>query len=85
MVLTEGIYTGYKYYETRYEDAVLNRYNANSSVGSTSGAWNYASEMTFPFGYGLSYTAFTQELLSVNNFGSEKITAKVKEIGRAHV
>ncbi len=78
MVLTEGIYTGYKYYETRYEDAVLNRYNANSSVGSTSGAWNYASEMTFPFGYGLSYTAFTQELLSVNNFGSEKITAKVK-------
>ena len=77
MVLTEGIYTGYKYYETRYEDAILNRYNATSQAGSTSGAWSYANEMTFPFGYGLSYTTFEQKLESVKDFDSETITATV--------
>lgn len=77
MVLTEGIYTGYKYYETRYEDSILNRYNATSTVGSTEGAWNYANEMTFPFGYGLSYTTFKQTLNNVSSFNSEKITVNV--------
>ena len=77
MVLTEGIYTGYKYYETRYEDAVLNRYNAASATGSAAGNWNYAAEMTFPFGYGLSYTTFKQTLESVTGFESDTITVTV--------
>ncbi|MFV0520025.1 MAG: glycoside hydrolase family 3 N-terminal domain-containing protein [Lachnospirales bacterium] len=46
----EGIYVGYKYYETRYEDVVLNQGNA--------GDYNYDAEVVFPFGYGLSYTEF---------------------------
>ncbi len=56
----EGIYVGYRYYETRYEDSVLGRGNADSDTGakaSTDG-WNYAEEVCFPFGFGLSYTTY---------------------------
>ncbi|MGM9538948.1 MAG: glycoside hydrolase family 3 C-terminal domain-containing protein, partial [Candidatus Onthomonas sp.] len=65
VVYQEGIYVGYKYYETRYEDAVLGQGNAGSAVGVTAegdASWTYANEVQFPFGYGLSYTTFTQEL-----------------------
>lgn len=59
VIYAEGIYVGYKYYETRYEDCVMGRYGAAATVGSSSGgAWNYADEMDFTFGAGLSYTAF---------------------------
>ena len=56
----EGIYVGYRYYETRYEDTVLGRGNADSEVGAKASAsgWNYADEVCFPFGYGLSYTTY---------------------------
>lgn len=60
MVYQEGIYVGYKYYETRYEDGVLGNGNATSSKGAkhSSGNWNYEEEVAFPFGYGTSYTSF---------------------------
>lgn len=79
LVETEGIYTGYKYYETRYEDAVLGQGNAASDAGATSGGkWDYASEVSYPFGYGLSYTTFEQELLGVNVEVGGVSTASVK-------
>ena len=62
-IYAEGIYVGYKYYETRYEDVVMGAGNAASVVGSsTGGAWNYADEVVYTFGYGLSYTTFDQQL-----------------------
>jgi beta-glucosidase len=50
MIYQEGIYVGYKYYETRYEDQVMGTGNA--------GNYAYSDDVAFPFGYGLSYTAF---------------------------
>lgn len=50
-VYQEGIYVGYRYYETRYEDAVLKQGNI--------GTYDYKTAVQFPFGYGLSYTTFS--------------------------
>ncbi len=50
MVYAEGVYVGYRYYETRYEDAVLGTGNA--------GDFDYAAEVQYPFGHGESYTTF---------------------------
>lgn len=49
----ENIYVGYRYYETAYQEGVL----------------DYDSVVQYPFGYGLSYTDFTQEMsdLEVND------------------
>ncbi len=79
VVYQEGIYTGYKYYETRYEDCILGQGNADSTKGAfaSDGAWNYADEVLYPFGYGLSYTSFEQKLKDVQVTDTE-IKAKVK-------
>jgi beta-glucosidase len=80
VVYAENIYVGYKYYETRYEDSVMNQGNAKSSSGATDGtSWNYADEVAYTFGYGLSYTTFKQEIQSVNlNDESNTYTVSVK-------
>ena len=59
MVYQEGIYVGYKYYETRYADAVMGLGNAGNYASK------YATEVAFPFGYGLSYTNFTYSDMKV--------------------
>ncbi|MCQ2773075.1 MAG: glycoside hydrolase family 3 C-terminal domain-containing protein, partial [Bacilli bacterium] len=50
MVYQEGIYVGYRYFETRYADMVMKQGN--------SGTWSYANSVAYPFGTGLSYTTF---------------------------
>ena len=49
-VYTEGLYVGYRYYETRYEDVVTGRDNV--------GDYNYGETVAYPFGYGISYAQF---------------------------
>ena len=84
LVENEGIYIGYKYYETRYEDLVLGNGGADATAGSSTGnAWNYAEEVTYPFGYGLSYTTFEQKLknLEVNVGDTGKAEVEVTNTG----
>lgn len=84
VVQKEGIYIGYKYYETRYEDTVLSSGNASSSAGAyrSSSGWNYEEEVTYSFGYGLSYTQFTQAIKSFSvEDGVVNISVEVKNVG----
>jgi beta-glucosidase len=72
----EGIYTGYRYYETIADD--MNATNAGS--GDT---W-YDQNVVYPFGYGLSYTTFDWELAediaptATISAANETVTMKVK-------
>ena len=68
VVEAEGIYVGYKYYETRYYDAIMNPDSkADSAAGATQGAsWDYSKEVLYTFGHGLSYLDYTQTLKSVD-------------------
>lgn len=58
IIYQEGIYVGYRYYETRYEDYVMGTGNA--------GNFAYNEDVAYPFGYGLSYTDFEYSNMSVN-------------------
>lgn len=82
IVEAEGVYVGYKYYETRYYDSIVNAsYNAKSTAGSSTGkAWDYSDEVVFTFGQSLSYIPYTQEILDVKVDLSEKgkTTASVR-------
>lgn len=85
LTYAEGIYVGYKYYETRYEDTVLNRFNATSTAGvkNSTGNWSYKEEVAFPFGHGDSYTEFEYSNYSVNknSTGDYDVTLTVTNTG----
>lgn len=51
----EGIYVGYKFYETAADEGLI----------------DYDKEVVYPFGYGLSYTTFTQEMSDITSDGQD--------------
>lgn len=67
VVYQEGIYVGYKYTETRYEDVVMGTPNA--------GSFNYNSIVGYPFGFGLSYTSFSFSDMQVEKTGEGRQTS----------
>ena len=67
VVYQEGIYVGYKYTETRYEDVVMGTPNA--------GSFNYNSVVGYPFGFGLSYTNFSFSDMQVEKTGEGQQTS----------
>ena len=56
-VYVEGIYVGYRYYETRYSDLIEGRPGV--------GPFEYEDVVAYPFGYGSSYTEFAYSDLEV--------------------
>lgn len=86
IVYQEGIYVGYRYYETRYEDTVMGSGNANSSAGAkcSQNGWSYADEVCYPFGYGESYTSFAYSDFNVRAEGDVyDVTVTVTNTGDA--
>lgn len=66
-VYLEGIYVGYRYYETRYEDMVL---------GNTTD-FDYSNIVAYSFGHGLSYADFEYSGFSVKDNSVGTMTATV--------
>ena len=56
----EGIYMGYKFYETAAEEGLI----------------DFEKTVQYPFGYGLSYTSFSQEISSFDQSG-DYVTVEV--------
>ncbi|MGN1022822.1 MAG: glycoside hydrolase family 3 protein [Lachnospiraceae bacterium] len=62
----EGIYVGYKFYETAADEGFL----------------DYDSTVQYPFGYGLSYTSFTQSIENLTDDGTTiSLDVKVTNTG----
>ncbi len=69
----EGIYVGYRYYETRYVDNETGKCDEDA----------YDKAVQYPFGYGLSYTSFEQKITHHEvKDGKINIEIEVKNTGK---
>ncbi|MBE5921013.1 MAG: beta-glucosidase [Pseudobutyrivibrio ruminis] len=64
----EGIYVGYRYYETAAAEAMDGNYDG----------FNYDEAVVYPFGYGLSYTTFEKEYVGTPSYNDGTFTFNVK-------
>lgn len=74
----EDMYVGYRYYETA---DVMDEAFVYGELDD-GGAWTMAGAVCYPFGYGLSYTDFSQEIVSYKDSGDEiEVQVKVTNTG----
>ena len=64
----EGIYVGYRYYETAAAEAMDGNYDG----------FDYDEAVVYPFGYGLSYTTFEKEYVGTPSYNDGTFTFNVK-------
>lgn len=81
----EGIYVGYKWFETAYaEKAKITNTDTHETFNFGD---DYDSIVAYPFGYGLSYTSFSQEIVDTDTsptldpHGSTKVKVRVTNTG----
>lgn len=76
----EGIYVGYKWYETAYAE----KFWESGFAAENFGVHSYDDVVQYPFGYGLGYSSFNWEVVSVTPaanadlINADKITVTVK-------
>ncbi len=70
---SDGIYVGYRFYETAYAEAQAGNMD-----------FDYDSVVTYPFGYGLSYTSFEQKMgeLKTDADGNISVDVTVTNTGK---
>ena len=81
----EGIYVDYRYYETKYADMAV------EDKAAADDWYNGDTGVVYPFGYGLSYTKFDQQILRIAPANGStldedsdliQVSVKVKNIGK---
>lgn len=65
----EGVYVGYKYYETAH---------------AVDPSFDYDKAVVFPFGYGLSYSEFEQKITGFNDAG-DKVTVTIDVTNKSDI
>lgn len=80
----EGIYLGYRFYETASE---VGGYFSNNKLpdGVTDNYYNRENGVIYPLGYGLSYTQFEQSITKIHETAKTvELTISVKNVGNSY-
>lgn len=81
----EGIYVGYRFFETADAQGYFDSEEFTAHVFKNGAASGYGQVVQFPFGYGLSYTTFSEEIVAsdvrLEPHGSNSVTVRVTNTG----